>query len=79
MKKFTAIFMYVWVLTLVLPVWLVMTASLFIASVAWFILSFDWVFFDFMSESDLPLNPLAFFLDAEKGFRRSIKEAFREK
>lgn len=77
MKKFTAIFMYVWVLALLLPVWTVSMLLMLLLSVLYLILTFNWVFSEIVESVDLSLNPLAFWLEAEKELRCSVRDEFK--
>lgn len=79
MKKFTAIFMYVWVLVWAFPAWAMSMVLVFLLSLLGLIVVFRWGFSKMAEELHLPLSPLVFLLMAEEIVRYGVREAFRGK
>lgn len=76
MKKFKAVWKYVVGMMIFLPLWFVLLAVSFLASVSLFIFSLEWQLKSVMRDFGLHFNPFPNYSKMEKTLRKQVVEAW---
>lgn len=79
MKKFKAVWIYVWFFPLMPIIWSVLVILALLFSFLIFLTTFDWDFKDLLKQFNVGLNPIPRFLKDEKYLRENIIESFNAK
>lgn len=79
MKRFKAVWIYMWFFPLMPIIWSLLVIFALLFSFLIFLTTFNWIFKDLLKQFDVELNPIHRFLKDEKYLREKLVESFNAK